>query len=368
MPDTYPFGQAVAWRPDDETIAASNLAAFWRQRGLDSYEALLAWANEDVARFWDAVMDDLGIEFYRPYTQVMDASGGIERPRWCVDGQMNIVHNLLDKWQGTEVASRAALRYESEEGEIVVMSYAELHEAVCTCAAALRTLGLGKGDAIGLYMPMTPELVIAFLATAKIGGIIIPLFSGYGATAVSSRLADAEAKALFVSDGIMRRGPRRPPQERGRRGAGRLPLRPVRVRPRALRRGPAGDGSAHDGQPRPDLGRADGDWRQRGAARDGAHRRGGPGDDHLHQRHHRPAEGRRAHPLRLPHQGRAGHAPPDGPQARRGDVVDDRHGLDDGPLAGLRHAPERRHDGPLRRRARTSPTWAARGSSAPTTA
>jgi acetyl-CoA synthetase len=205
-PDSYPFAQPIAWKPDPAAVDETNLAAFWRQRGLDSYEALLAWATEDVGRFWGAVIEDLGIEFYEPYIRVMDASGGIERPRWCVDGVMNIGHNLLDKWLGTEVASRDALRYESEEGEVVVMSYAELHEAVSTCAAGLRTLGLGKGDAIGLYMPMTPELVIAFLATVKIGGVIIPLFSGYGAQAVSSRLADGQAKALFVSDGIMRRG------------------------------------------------------------------------------------------------------------------------------------------------------------------
>jgi acetyl-CoA synthetase len=74
------------------------------------------------------------------------------------------------------------------------------------CANALRELGLGKGDAIGLYMPMTPEIVIAFLAIAKIGGIILPLFSGYGAGALVTRLQDADAKALFTADGFTRRG------------------------------------------------------------------------------------------------------------------------------------------------------------------
>lgn len=206
MSDTYPFGQPVAWRPDDATIDATNLAAFWKKHGLSSYDELLAWATEDVSRFWEAALDDLGIEFEVPYAQIMDASEGIERPRWCVGGRMNIVHNLLDKWQDTEVAERDALRYESEEGTVTVMSYRELHEAVAACAAGLRTLGLGRGDAVGLYMPMTPELIVAFLATVKIGGVILPLFSGYGPQAVSSRLADGGAKALFVSDAMMRRG------------------------------------------------------------------------------------------------------------------------------------------------------------------
>jgi len=205
MPE-FPFGQAVAWRPDPAAVERTNLAAFWKKQGLDSYDALLAWAVEDVGRFWDAALEDLGVEFYEPYTRVLDASAGIERPRWCVGGRMNVVHNLLDKWQGTEVAGRDAVRYESEEGEVRTLTYRELFAEVSTCAAGLRALGLGKGDAVGLYMPMTPELVVAFLAVIKIGGIVLPLFSGYGAEAVATRLEDAEAKALFVSDGLMRRG------------------------------------------------------------------------------------------------------------------------------------------------------------------
>jgi acetyl-CoA synthetase len=73
-------------------------------------------------------------------------------------------------------------------------------------ANALRSLGLGKGDAVGLYMPMTCEITVAMLAIAKIGGIILPLFSGYGPGAIASRLEDANAKALFVADGFSRRG------------------------------------------------------------------------------------------------------------------------------------------------------------------
>lgn len=170
------------------------------------YDTLLAWATDDVGRFWDAVLDDLGVEFYEPYDRILDISEGIEFSTWCVGGQMNIVHNLLDKWMGTEVAERDAVRYESEAGEVRTLTYHELHREVNRCASALRTLGLGKGDAIGLYMPMTPELIVAFLAVAKIGGVILPLFSGYGATAVATRLADGKAKALFVANGMTRRG------------------------------------------------------------------------------------------------------------------------------------------------------------------
>jgi len=206
MPDAFPFGQTIAWRPSEDQIASSNLAMFWRAQGLDSYAALQAWAIEDVGRFWDASLADLGIEFATPYMNMLDTSSGIERPSWCVGGRMNIVHNLLDKWAGTPTWAQDAIRYESEEGVVTNLTYAELAKEVETCASALRALGLGPGDAVGLFMPMTPELVVAFLATAKIGGVILPLFSGYGPEAVATRLQDGNAKALIVADGLPRRG------------------------------------------------------------------------------------------------------------------------------------------------------------------
>src|SRR6266699_6291919 len=84
--------------------------------------------------------------------------------------------------------------------------YRELRMEVNRMANALRSLGLGKGDGVGVFMPMTPEIVVAMLAIIRIGGIFLPLFSGFGAQAVASRLADAEAKALFTADGLSRRG------------------------------------------------------------------------------------------------------------------------------------------------------------------
>ena len=179
-PDTFPFGQEIVWRPDAETKAASNLQRFMDRHGIDDYDALMRRSTEDIAWFWDAVLEDLGIAFYEDYEQVVDLSDGIQFPTWCVGGRMNIVHNLLDKWQGTEVEDRDALRWEGEDGSTEVLTYGALHRRVGQCANMLRAMGLGKGDPIGLYMPMTPEIVIAFLAIAKIGGIICPLFSGYG--------------------------------------------------------------------------------------------------------------------------------------------------------------------------------------------
>jgi len=98
------------------------------------------------------------------------------------------------------------VRWEDEKGETRCLSYLALRMEVNRIANALRSLGLGKGDVIGVFMPMTPEIVVAMLAIIKIGGIFLPLFSGFGPQAIASRLSDAGAKALFTADGCWRRG------------------------------------------------------------------------------------------------------------------------------------------------------------------
>ncbi|NDJ75931.1 MAG: AMP-binding protein [Chloroflexi bacterium] len=176
------------------------------RHSISTFDDLMARSTSDIAWFWEAVFEDLGVEFYAPYTQVVDLSRGIQWPEWCAGAKLNSVHNCLDKWIGTPTEQRIAIRWEGEEGTVRNLTYGETYHAVNQVAAALLAQGLGKGDVMGLYMPMTPEVVIALLAIAKIGGIILPLFSGFGAGAIASRLADADAKALFVADGQYRRG------------------------------------------------------------------------------------------------------------------------------------------------------------------
>jgi acetyl-CoA synthetase len=206
MKRTGDASDEIVWRPSPEHIENAHLTHFMRQNNVASFEELIERSGSDVAWFTDALLQYLDIRFRVPYSKVVDLSRGIEWPRWCVDGRMNIVDNCLDKHIGTELEDQRALVWEGEEGETRTLTYGELARQVSKAANALRSLGLGKGDAIGLYMPMTPEVVIALLAIAKIGGIILPLFSGYGAGAVASRLIDGEAKALFAADGFFRRG------------------------------------------------------------------------------------------------------------------------------------------------------------------
>lgn len=206
MSDQFEFGGNIVWRPSPEYIQRAHLTQFMHQNGVSDFDELMRRSTQDVAWFTEAVLDYLDVQFYEPYSQVVDLSDGIAWPQWVVDGKMNIIHNCLDKHTGTQTEKRPAVIWEGEEGESRTLTYGELNHQVNQAANALRSLGLDKGDAIGIYMPMTPEIVVALLAIAKIGGIILPLFSGYGAGAVATRLADANAKALFTADGFFRRG------------------------------------------------------------------------------------------------------------------------------------------------------------------
>ena len=207
MTDTPSFGGEIVWRPTPDYTERAHLTRFMRAHAIADYAELMARSTADVAWFTDAVLRYLDIRFRVPYTQVVDLSAGIEWPRWCAGGRLNIADNCVDKWAADPAArDRPAILWEGEEGTTRTLTYGQLAAEVNRCANALRGLGIGLGDAVGLFMPMTPEIAIALLALAKIGAVALPLFSGYGAGAVASRLADAGAVALFTADGTFRRG------------------------------------------------------------------------------------------------------------------------------------------------------------------
>src|SRR3990172_2770337 len=200
------FSGPIVWKPSQDYIENARLTAFMRTHNIASFGELMARSTQDVAWFTDAILKFLDVRFLKLYSQVVDLSNGIIWPTWCVGGELNIVHNCLDKYIGTPTEGQPALIWESEDGATRTLTYGDLTTQVNQPANALRSLGLGKGDAIGLFMPMVPEIVVALLAIAKIGGIILPLFSGYGVDAVVTRLQDADAKALFTAHGFPRRG------------------------------------------------------------------------------------------------------------------------------------------------------------------
>ena len=196
------------WQASREVIDATTMSAFLRAHELADFDALLARADADPPWFWDALLHFFEVRFSRPYTQVLDTSGGIEWAKWCVGGETNLVLNCLDRHRDTPVWQRDAIVWEGENGTQRRWTYAELAAETARLAGALRALGLGRGDVVALYMPMLPEIAAAYFAIAKIGAIVMPLFSGFGPQPIRDRLVDGGAKAVITVDSGWRRGKR----------------------------------------------------------------------------------------------------------------------------------------------------------------
>lgn len=194
--------EAIVWRPDAETIARAQLTRFLKQTGETTLEALQARSAGDPGWFTEQLLEFLQLPWDRPYSRVMDTSRGIEWTRWCVDGELNIGKACLARG----MAGQPAVVWEGEEGTTRSWSYKALGVAVRRCAGGLRALGIGKGDAVGVHLPMMPETVAVMVALARIGAVAVPLFTGFGPAAIAARLADVQAKLVFTCNGYPRRG------------------------------------------------------------------------------------------------------------------------------------------------------------------
>ncbi len=195
----------VIWEPSPDVIAKSRLKQFMDRHGIETFPELLKRADEDIEWFWDAAIKDIDIAFYRHYDRVVDLTHGKAWAQWWIGGRMNIVQSCLDRHRDQEFHDKGALIWEGEPGDVRRLTYGELDQEVCRLAGALRRLGVRPGDRVGIFMPMCPEVAISVLATAKVGAVIIPLFSGYGPEAIATRLQDGEAKVLICADGFYRR-------------------------------------------------------------------------------------------------------------------------------------------------------------------
>jgi acetyl-CoA synthetase len=187
-------------------VERANVTRLARRHGLDEYRELLARSQEDPEWFWPAVIEDMGLEFAQPWSEVVDRSRGPEWCRWFVGGKLNIAWNCVHRWAHGDRADAEAAVWEGEDGSEAVFTFRQLSEAVTRLAEALVRLGVEPGDRVAIYLPMSPEVAIASHACAHIGAVQVPIFSGFAAPAVATRLQDSEAKVLITADGSLRRG------------------------------------------------------------------------------------------------------------------------------------------------------------------
>ncbi len=197
--------EPLVWRPSREYLEQANVRRLMMTTGIDDYAALVRRSTEDICWFWNSALVDLGVEWYGPYTRLLDDSRGLAWCRWFESGVINVVHNCVDRHAQAR-PEQEAIVWEGDGGEVRRVGYGDLHREVCGVAGALRELGIRAGDSVGLYMPMVPEIVIAFFAILKIGAVAVPVFSAFGPDALALRLGDAGVKVLMTADGCFRRG------------------------------------------------------------------------------------------------------------------------------------------------------------------
>ncbi len=190
----------AVWFPGD--VAATNIGRFMAAEQVPhEFDLLLEKSVTEPQWFWNEIVEWLDIRFREPYSEVLNTDNGIPWATWFTNGRLNAVDTLL-----SGEAERTAVVWEGEDGTTREWSQEQLIRAASGVAQRLREAGVGVGDTVGVFMPMLPETVAGLLGVMAVGAIFLPLFSGYGAGAVASRLQDAEAKALLTAQTASRRG------------------------------------------------------------------------------------------------------------------------------------------------------------------
>ncbi|MCB1915328.1 MAG: AMP-binding protein, partial [Rhodocyclaceae bacterium] len=189
------------WQPSQARVADAALTRFMQQVaarhgvGVGDYDALHAWSVADVASFWREVWDFAGVIGEKGDTVL---TGGDRMPgaRWFPDASLNYAENLLRSRDETD-----ALVFWGEDEVKNRLSHAELYRQVAHFAAALRDMGVGKGDRVAAFMPNMPETVVAMLATASIGAIFTSASPDFGVQGVLDRFGQTEPRVLVAVDG-----------------------------------------------------------------------------------------------------------------------------------------------------------------------
>jgi acetyl-CoA synthetase len=160
-------------------------------------------AAEDDEGFWARQASDL-LEWSTPWHTIVEWE--LPYSKWFVGGQLNVSANCLDRHVAAGKADKVAIHWEGEPGDTRTITYGQLLDEVSRFANVLRSLGIGKGDRVNIYLPMIPEAAVAMLACARIGAPHSVVFGGFSAQALADRINDAEAKLLITADGGYRRG------------------------------------------------------------------------------------------------------------------------------------------------------------------
>ncbi|HKY01048.1 MAG TPA: acetate--CoA ligase [Burkholderiales bacterium] len=185
------------FEPAPDCVAQANVS------GMAAYRALCDEAERDYEGFWARLARE-ELTWHKPFQKVLDESNA---PffKWFEDGELNASYNCLDRHLAKR-GDKTAIIFETDDGQVSRITYKELHQRVCRFANGLKSLGIGMGDRVLIYMPMSIEAVVAMQACARIAATHSVVFGGFSAKSVHERIVDAGAVAVITADGQMRGG------------------------------------------------------------------------------------------------------------------------------------------------------------------
>ncbi|SRR5579871_1867501 len=181
---------------------APEFSAAAHVKTMAEYEALCRRADQDPEAFWESVAREL--HWFQPWTKVLEWNAPFAK--WFNGGKINLSYNCLDRHLSTARRNKAAIIWESEPGEVVTLTYQQLHGEVCRFTNVLKSAGVNTGDRVAIYMGMSPALPIAMLACARLGAPHTVVFGGFSAVALADRIQDCRASCVITQDGAIRRG------------------------------------------------------------------------------------------------------------------------------------------------------------------
>ena len=171
-------------------------------RSLKQYQELYDQAAKDPEGFWGARAKE-ELSWKTPFKTVLEWKA--PHAKWFLGGTTNLCYNAVDRHL-EKYGDKTAILFEGEPGDVRKLTYRQLHADVCRLANGLKSLGVKKGDRVGIYLPMVPEAAVAMLACARIGAVHNLVFGGFSSEAVRERMNDAGAKVLLTADGGWRKG------------------------------------------------------------------------------------------------------------------------------------------------------------------
>lgn len=191
----------TSWYPTDDVLKSSNIYQMMLVNDFESYKEFWKWSATEKESFWEQTIKNLQIQFYQPYTSLLDVSKGVERASWLKGSKLNIVDSCF---QNSDES--IALIFQTEGGSLEKVSQLALEKYVNQIANSFTEQGLTPGDRIAIDMPMTLEAVAIYLAGIKAGHPVVTIADSFSSNEIAIRLKITKPKLVFTQDFLKRAG------------------------------------------------------------------------------------------------------------------------------------------------------------------